>query len=69
MSAQESQENALGQSTLGQGVNKNTPYPEDARPNPFLSRTYENINARLSSQQKVEAHSRAISNFALHMRK
>jgi hypothetical protein len=48
MSAQESQDGgAMGQSTLGQGVNKNTPYPEDARPNPFLSRTYDNINPRL----------------------
>lgn len=26
---------------------KNTPYPEDARPNPFLARTYEDINPKL----------------------
>jgi hypothetical protein len=69
MSAQDSQENALGQSTLGAGVAKNTPYPEDARPNPFLSRTYEPIGTRLSSNTKVDAHSRPISAFALHMRK
>lgn len=26
---------------------KNTPYPEDARPNPFLARSYEDINPKL----------------------
>ncbi len=26
---------------------KNTPYPEDARPNPFLARNYEELNPKL----------------------
>ena len=26
---------------------KNTPFPEDARPNPFLARTYEDINPKM----------------------
>lgn len=26
---------------------KNTPYPEDARPNPFLARTYDDLNPKL----------------------
>lgn len=26
---------------------KNTPFPEDARPNPFLARTYEDVNPKL----------------------
>jgi hypothetical protein len=59
----------MAASTLGMGVTKNTPYPEDARPNPYLSRTYDPIGARMSSSQRVEAHSRPISGFALHMRK
>lgn len=35
---------------------KNTPYPEDARPNPFLARTYEDINPRLAFIKKIDAH-------------
>lgn len=38
---------AFGVSQLGKGTAKVTPYPEDARPNPFLSRDYENLNSRL----------------------
>lgn len=28
---------------------KNTPWPEDARPNPYLQETFENINERMNS--------------------
>lgn len=48
---------------------KNTPYPEDARPNPFLARTYEDVNPKLMFQKKVDAHSKGIGGFALHLRK
>ena len=48
---------------------KNTPFPEDARPNPFLARTYEDINPKLIFQKKVDAHSKGIGGFALHLRK
>jgi len=35
-------------STLGKSmINKATPYPEDARPNPFLSREYEPLPIRM----------------------
>lgn len=34
---------------------KNTPYPEDARPNPFLSKEYDNINQRAGVAKKIEA--------------
>lgn len=47
----------------------NTPYPEDARPNPFLARTYDDINARPTFIKKIDAHSKGIGGFALHMRK
>lgn len=48
---------------------KNTPYPEDARPNPFLARTYEDLNPRVAFTKKIDAHSKGIGGFALHMRK
>jgi len=46
-----------------------TPFPEDARPNPFLSREYEALPMRLNQNQRIEAHTRAIGGMALHMRK
>ena len=46
-----------------------TPYPDDARPNPFLSREYEILNARLTNLSKIDAHTRGIGGMALHMRK
>ncbi len=46
-----------------------TPYPEDARPNPFLSREYEPLSVRLSQHSKIDAHTRGIGGMALHMRK
>lgn len=48
---------------------KNTPYPEDARPNPFLARTYEPLNQRLQAVKYIDAHTRAIGGASLHMRK
>jgi len=59
----------LAQSTIGRGVAKNTPYPEDARPNPWLTQQYEPMPARLSSQKTVEAHNKAIGGMSLHQRK
>ena len=38
----------FAQSTLGKGVARNTRMPEDARPNPFLTQTYEPIATRLN---------------------
>lgn len=46
-----------------------TPFPEDARPNPFLSREYEPINVRMSNSSRLEAHTKGIGGMALHMRK
>ena len=48
---------------------QNTPYPDDARPNPFLARTYDDFNQRAMFVKKIEAHSKGIGGFALHMRK
>ena len=48
---------------------KNTPYPDDARPNPFLSKEYENINQRAGVAKKIEASQQGIGGIALHMRK
>jgi WD40 repeat protein len=48
---------------------KNTPYPEDARPNPFLSKEYDNINQRAGVAKKIEASQQGIGGIALHMRK
>ena len=42
------QSQIAGESTLGKGTNKNTPFPEDARPNPFLAQTYEALPGRMS---------------------
>ena len=48
---------------------KNTPYPEDARPNPFLAKTYDDFNTRAAFTKKIDAHIKGIGGFALHMRK
>lgn len=66
--AKYSQHDGLDGSTIGKGT-KMTPFPEDARPNPFLSRDYEPIHARLQNMGRVEAHSKGIGGMALHMRK
>lgn len=66
--AKYSQHDGLDGSTIGKGT-KITPYPEDARPNPFLSREYEPIHSRLQNMGRVEAHSKGIGGMALHMRK
>ena len=44
---------------------KNTPYPEDARPNPFLAKTYDDFNTRAAFTKKIDAHSKGIGGFAL----
>lgn len=59
----------FGVSNLGKGGQKLTPFPEDARPNPFLSREYDIINSRLVQNVRIEAHTRGIGGMALHMRK
>ena len=43
--------------------------PEDARPNPFLTQTYEPLANRLAAVNTISAHSRAIGGMALHQRK
>jgi len=48
---------------------KNTPFPDDARPNPFLARSYEDMNQKAVFVKKIEAHSKGIGGFSLHMRK
>jgi WD40 repeat protein len=63
------QQDPYGQSTLGRSTLKATPYPEDARPNPFLAREYDPLPIRMSQHSKVDAHSRGIGGMALHMRK
>ena len=56
-------------STFAKGGAKNTPYPEDARPNPLLGQTYEALPGRMSNSSKIAAHSKAIGGMSLHMRK
>jgi len=68
-SAQADQSTMLKQSTLGKGAPKNTRMPEDARPNPFLTQTYEPIANRLASINTIAAHTRGIGGMALHQRK
>jgi len=63
------QSQLFNQSTLGKGVAKNTRMPEDARPNPFLTQTYEPIPGRLNSTTQISAHTRGIGGMALHQRK
>ena len=49
---------------------KLTPYPtDDARPNPWLSRTYDDVNPRMQAVKKIDAHKRGIGGFGLHLRK
>ncbi len=67
-SHQYSQQEGLDNSTIGRGT-KATPFPEDARPNPFLSREYEPLPTRLNNASRIEAHARGIGGMALHMRK
>jgi hypothetical protein len=47
----------------------NTPWPEDARPNPYLSETFDGFNERMQGQKPIEAHSRGIGGMALHAKK
>jgi WD40 repeat protein len=63
------QDSQLLQSTLGTGTVKQTPFPEDARPNPFLAQEYEALPGRMSAAKRIGAHSRGIGGMALHMRK
>ena len=49
---------------------KLTPFPkEEARPNPFLARTYDDFNTHCSNMKTINAHSKGIGGFALHMKK
>ena len=48
---------------------QNTPWPEDARMNPYLSETFEVINDKLSCQKPFTAHTKAIGGMALHAKK
>ena len=48
---------------------QNTPWPEDARPNPYLSETFDNFNDRMQGSKPIEAHYRGIGGMALHAKK
>ena len=43
----------FAQSTLEKGVTRNTRMPEDAKPNPFLTQTYEPIATRLNCGTQI----------------
>lgn len=46
-----------------------TVYPEDARPNPYLAKQFDDFNQRAAFMRKVDAHSKAIAGMALHSKK
>jgi hypothetical protein len=48
---------------------QNTAWPEDARPNPYLTESFDNLNDRMSCAKKIEAHSRGVGGMALHAKK
>ncbi|CAI2363151.1 unnamed protein product [Moneuplotes crassus] len=49
---------------------QNTPYPsDDARPNPFLAREYDDFNVKAASQKIVKAHDVGIGGMCLHFKK
>ena len=49
---------------------QNTPWPDDARPNPFLSEQFEVFNERVPVNKKIDdAHSKGIGGMALHAKK
>lgn len=48
---------------------QNTLWPEDARPNPYLSEEFENFNDRVSQSKKLDAHTKGIGGMALHGKK
>ena len=48
---------------------QNTPWPADARTNPYLSMTFDNFNERCQVVKKIDAHSKGIGGMALHSRK
>ena len=49
---------------------KNTPYPEeDARPNPWLARSYDDTNPRMQAVKRLDAHKKGVAGIGLHWRK
>ena len=62
-------ESPFGNSTFGQGGIKQTPYPEDARPNPYLAKEFEPLPARPTAGKRIDAHNKGIGGMALHARK
>ena len=48
---------------------QNTPWPEDARPNPMLTESYDTWNERSACGKKVDAHTKGIGGMALHAKK
>ena len=52
------------------GKGQNTPFPQDdARPNPFLAREYDDFNSKASSHKIVKAHDVGIGGMSLHFKK
>ena len=47
----------------------NTAWPEDARPNPYLSEEFENFNERMTATKKIDAHPKGIGGLTLHAKK
>ena len=49
---------------------QNTPYPQDdARPNPWLARSYDDCNPRMQPVKKIDAHKKGVAGMGLHWRK
>lgn len=48
---------------------QNTPFPEDARPNHYLARAYEDISQRPVFVKKIDVSNKGVGGVALHWRK
>lgn len=48
---------------------QNTPWPEDARPNPYLSETFDNFSERMTASRKVDASAKGVGGMCLHAKK
>ena len=47
----------------------NTPWPDDARPNPYLTEEFKMFNERANCTKKIDAHSKGIGGMCLHAKK
>lgn len=44
-------------------------FPDDARPNPLLSRNYDDFQTNMAQGLPLEAHTASVANIAIHSRK